>query len=1204
MSILPLTVAAAFVAASAAAVADVKVEKLGDDLWRVRMSRDGKWPESGMNRYGVLSDLPVLETGESLEVLKVKPSVAQVGKGFEVSFPLKADSEVYGLGDVCRTNVMRRGAKYEIWVKNVHAYIPVPVAFVSEGWGVFVNSTWRHFFDVGAEDPGVLKVSAPQGDVDFYFFTGDGYAALLDVYTRLTGRPALLPVWGYGFTYVCNENMDEFNVLAEAHTFRREGIPCDVIGLEPGWMSTNYDHTTRKDWHPDRFRFPRWAPNGNIGVWGRTEATIWPQALAGMGFKLSLWLCCDYDLFRYEEQCAAGVARKAGRQPDLRAGIPEFWEDDRITGAAPKKGKRNEPEKEFEEGKLPWFEHLKKFVDQGAQAFKLDGAWQVTEHKPDRKWANGMTTEEAHNLYPLVYDKQMARGYEDYTGKRAMVYSAGGYAGVQQYVATWAGDTGGGPKPLASLLNLAFSGHPNQSCDMQIGDPRSRHFGFLQTWSQQNNWYYWKQAWYMAPDKQAAFREYIRLRYRILPYLYTASARAARTGWPVTHPLALEFPGAGYAQCATTYMLGDSLLVSAFTDETEIPPGVWFDWWTGEKVVGPSKRGEAVSETHGGGLYVKAGAIIPTWPVKQHLEKGWNDEVVFEVWPSADGDAELYEDDGISLGYRSGAYAITPLSLRLDGKGRITFRVGERKGAFDGMPEKRRMKVRLHFGERTEECDLGLVGGEGTVWQKAAAVELKTGPDRVESPLSVPYRRVGTLRPRAVGEIKSSNWTLGCECLDRDYADFEQYKRFIAPLGIKTVRLQAGWAKSEREKGVYDLAWLDKIVDYLVAQGVNVLMETSYGNPIYKGGGGPSLSMGIPTGEEGLAAWDRWIERLSGHFATRVRDWAMWNEPDNSAANTPDLLADFNVRTAKIIRRNVPNARIAGLSLARSDPKFFGECLREMGEGAKLFDWFIYHGYEKAPESSYDSVEALKAVLAKHAPAAKMRQGENGCPSDYTGEFALSCVPWTEYSQAKWDLRRMLGDLGHDVESAVFTFCDFNHIGRGMNTKGLVRANTRHEVVGLKRAYYAVQNAVSVFDDTLSRVRDNPVKATDPTIVAYEYRKSDGRPVYVFWKSADELLVEPADPSVPRSRPVVKPVHVRPGDSFELHPIELTAAGKPLSDPVWVDLMTGRIYEFPSESLAPDGDSTTYFSVPAYDSPCLLTERSVVLAAPGASSGR
>ena len=680
MSILPLTVAAALVAASAAAVADVKVEKLGDDLWRVRMSRDGKWPESGMNRYGVLSDLPVLETGESLEVLKVKPSVAQVGKGFEVSFPLKADSEVYGLGDVCRTNVMRRGAKYEMWVKNVHAYIPVPVAFVSEGWGVFVNSTWRHFFDVGAEDPGVLKVSAPQGEVDFYFFTGDGYAALLDVYTRLTGRPALLPVWGYGFTYVCNENMNEFNVLAEAHTFRREGIPCDVIGLEPGWMSKHYDFSTRKDWHPDRFHFPYWAPNGNIGVWGRTEATIWPQALAGMGFKLSLWLCCDYDLFRYEEQCAAGVARKAGRQPDLRAGIPEFWEDDRITGAAPKKGKRNEPEKEFEEGKLPWFEHLKKFVDQGAQAFKLDGSKQVTEHSADREWANGMTTEEAHNLYPLVYDKQMARGYEDYTGRRAMVYSAGGYAGVQQYVATWAGDTGGGPKPLASLLNLAFSGHPNQSCDMQIGDPRSRHFGFLQTWSQQNNWDYFYEPWTLPDDIQVAFRSYGHLRYRLIPYIYGAAAEAARTGWPVMRALPLVYPDVPeYDRCTTTYMFGDNLLVAAYTSEVCVPEGLWHDWRTGETVQGPCRRPVTLAADWGGALLVKAGAIIPTWPMRNSIVAGWSNRVVFEVWPSADGEATLYEDDGETLAYRTGAYALVPLSVQRTPTGAV-FKVGRRHG--------------------------------------------------------------------------------------------------------------------------------------------------------------------------------------------------------------------------------------------------------------------------------------------------------------------------------------------------------------------------------------------------------------------------------------------------------------------------------------------------------------------------------------------
>ena len=380
------------------------------------------------------------------------------------------------------------------------------------------------------------------------------------------------------------------------------------------------------------------------------------------------------------------------------------------------KPKRGELEKQFKEGELPWFEHLKKFVDQGARGFKLDGSWQVTDWNgvPDRKWANGMDNEEAHNLYPLVYDKQMSRGFEDYLGKRSMVYSAGGWAGVQQYVASWAGDTGGGVKPLASILNLGISGHSNHSCDMQIGDPRSRHFGFLQAWSQQNNWFYWKQAWYMSPEKQASFRAYGKLRYALMPYLYTAAAEAARTGWPVVRSLALEYPKArDYDQVITTYKLGDALLVSAFAQETVIPEGEWFDWWTDEPVKGPSVRREEVTELHGGGLYVKAGSIIPTWPVKKSLSKGWNDEVVLEVWPGADGTAELYEDDGTSLAYRTGAFARTPLSVSTQGD-EIRLAVGPRTGRFAGMPQTRRMRARFHLNGRIVERDLGPVGAEGT----------------------------------------------------------------------------------------------------------------------------------------------------------------------------------------------------------------------------------------------------------------------------------------------------------------------------------------------------------------------------------------------------------------------------------------------------------------------------------------------------------
>ena len=474
-------------------------------------------------------------------------------------------------------------------------------------------------------------------------------------------------------------------------------------------------------------------------------------------------------------------------------------------------------------------------------------------------------------------------------------------------------------------------------------------------------------------------------------------------------------------------------------------------------------------------------------------------------------------------------------------------------------------------------------------------VKPDTSDDRVESPLSVGMARIGTIRPRAAHEIAGSNWTLGCEVLDRDFANFEEYKDNVEPLGIKTIRLQGGWAKCEKEKGKYDFSWLDRIIDYARAKGLNILLETDYGNPIYEGGGGWDLAGGFPTSDEALAAWDAWVDAMSKHFRGRVRDWAMWNEPDiGKPAKTPESIAAFNVRTARIIKRNIPDARIAGLSLARNKPEYLDECLRLMGEDVKLFDWIIYHGYAPAPEMSYANVEAQKEVLAKYNPAAKMRQGENGCPSEMATRFALSRIPWSEYSQAKWDMRRMLGELGHDVESSVFTICDFNHIGREINLKGLLRANENKEVIAVKRAYYAVQNVVSVFDNSLTRVKDSTFGTKDMTLSTHEYRKADGRPVFVFWTHSDEVVkTDKAKGVLGEGEFTVK--YLRPGDSFVTRPAMLKYAGAPLKDPVWVDLLTGRIYAFPKKDMLVHSNGVTFVNVPVYDSPCLLTERSVVL---------
>ena len=716
----------------------VRVDVLGERLFRIRHSKSTQWTESGLNRYGIFSTVfpevafertenggvyTITTKGARLTINRKDGAIAlaaadgnaltqqaapvfETSGGYDVRFTLAKDERIYGLGDVSRENIMRRPGVYEFWVRNVKAYIPIPVMLSNRGWGLLMNTTWRNTMDIGKGDPDRIICTAARSDLDYYLFCGPDYRSLLDTYTSFSGRPALLPVWGYAFTYVCNENIDAFNMMNEALTFRREGMPCDVIGLEPGWMSKNYDGSTAKEWHPQRFPIPKWAPKGPHTFLG---------ALKRKGFKLSLWLCCDYDLGVYEEQLLTGQKSvKAGAKAAVAAGDPgDFEKDEHLnkpTGAKKKAAAKRDEAQALE----PWFEHLKNFVDQGASAFKLDGSSQVIEH-PSRKWGNGMTDEEMHNLYPVIYAKQMARGFEDHTKRRSMVYSAGGYAGVQQFVASWAGDTGGGPKPLASMLNLGLSGHSNHSCDMDVFSIEGIHFGFLQTWAQQNNWAYWRQPWLLEDAQIAAFRAYGQLRYRLLPYLYSTAAEAALTGYPVMRAMSMLYPDdPAWDASRGQYMLGDSLLVSAFSKEVRLPKGVWTDFWSGKRLDGPATVPVQITPTQGGALLVKSGAIIPIWPACDHVERGWSPEVGLLVYPAASSSFTLYEDDGESLAYRKGKFARTRLTCETTGK-TVTLTIGGREGSYDAMPASRDFTATIHLSARPHTVTLD--GVTLTDWQ-------------------------------------------------------------------------------------------------------------------------------------------------------------------------------------------------------------------------------------------------------------------------------------------------------------------------------------------------------------------------------------------------------------------------------------------------------------------------------------------------------
>jgi len=491
----------------------------------------------------------------------------------------------------------------------------------------------------------------------------------------------------------------------------------------------------------------------------------------------------------------------------------------------------------------------------------------------------------------------------------------------------------------------------------------------------------------------------------------------------------------------------------------------------------------------------------------------------------------------------------------------------------------------------------------GTVLANSQSPVIRTDAERNATALDVRMKRIGTLRPRSAAEVGRSNWIVDGAPLDRDFVDFDKYCDYLPALGVSRIRIFSGWAKCERVRGRIDVAWLDHIVDWCKAHSIEAVFELCYGNPLYPGAGGAGLRDGIPTSEEGLAAWDRWVDFLAGHFKGRVREWTVWNEPDINPvlAKSPATVAAFNVRTAKILRRHMPDCRIHGLALADNRDTHLAAHLRPMGADVKLFDTFVYHGYVMNPDSSYDMVEKQKKVLAELAPHAKLRQGENGCPSEWLDRFALQKHAWSEVSQAKWDLRRMLGDLGHDVESGLFCFVDINYGPPTYpipfcNRKGYLRLNASNDVVRIKRAYYAVQNAVSVFDGKVRRVASGALAScTDRTVSLYEYRAANGSPLLAFWQHGP-VKVDGGDVTFEPGAPVKTALdpNCAPGDSFETRGIVLGWKGRPFTDPVWVDLMTGWVFELPRDRQVIHSGGIDFVEIPSYDSPCLLTERSAL----------
>lgn len=679
----------------------VCVTFLSDDILRFQMAPAGEpFRDSALNRYGFVSPSNGKRFGaafargdqgftgetaavrlkfrEDTRVLRIIEKVngtvvfrqttatlpgGEGGAGY-VACEAAEEEDWVGFGDQTRERLFHRGHRADCWVLNVKSYIPVPFFMSTRGVGILVNSTHRVRFDMAASQHNVYSWEDPRGVVDYYVFVGTSFKDLLAKYTSVAGRPKLPPAWAFGLWYICRTQANDYEAVQDALNFRREQIPCDVIGLEPGWMERHYDATTEKAWSKERFPIPPWAPNGPDNF---------IDVIKRMGYHFELWLCNTYDL-SYEADRRASAAERAAADAEPEAESAAGAEQDENLGLVHRMDRVTKPEE-------PWFDHLKKFVDQGVDFFKQDGNEQVDVH-PDRLYGNGMGDKEMHNLYPLLYAKQMYEGFAEYTGRRPVVFTPAGWAGFQAWCGTWTGDVGGGPGTLCSMLNTSLVGHSWCTNDMEVHSKEGMHFGYLQPWAQINSWTYFRMPWVQGEELLACHRFYARLRSRLVPYLYSWAYQATQTGQPLLAPLPLEFPDDPACRAVrNAYLLGRDMLVVAFAPEVYLPRGRWRDFWTGEVAEGGQTTRIGWPADRGGGLFLREGAIVPLGPVMQYRGEKPLDAFEVHVFP-AEGPTEfaLYDDDGVSFDHLNGDYALT--TLRICGRESVRIEVSAPEGRY------------------------------------------------------------------------------------------------------------------------------------------------------------------------------------------------------------------------------------------------------------------------------------------------------------------------------------------------------------------------------------------------------------------------------------------------------------------------------------------------------------------------------------------
>lgn len=462
----------------------------------------------------------------------------------------------------------------------------------------------------------------------------------------------------------------------------------------------------------------------------------------------------------------------------------------------------------------------------------------------------------------------------------------------------------------------------------------------------------------------------------------------------------------------------------------------------------------------------------------------------------------------------------------------------------------------------------------------------------------------GKVKTKSSAEVCFSRLGIGFEKLDRAVFDPNKAYEKVAALGVKWVRLQSGWARCEKEKGVYDFAWLDEIVDNFLSRSMVPWLNVSYGNPLYTECAKKSFgAVGCPpiNSEEALQAWLDYVAALVKHFEGRVTYYEIWNEPDcdyswkhdGEDLPRPDAseYGEFCLATAKVIRKTSPDAKILGFGLSNLNRNlsFVSEAL---SKGILPYlDGISFHSYTVDDFNRVNRIEQLRALCRGAGKDVDIVQGETGSQSRSDGAGAMKGFAWTPERQKKHLLRYMICDFAADVVfSSHFTTVDMIEALRGvLGDKNSYLDYGYFGVLGAtfdedgfstgeyapKPSYYALQNLAAIFAEDwkpeilpLSRRilpcrRVNGEDCNDVTLMGYGFRRPDGSAAYAYW-NAVPLLTHTYEGTV----------------SFFVPPS--------LGEARLVNPADGTVYRIPESMTEPSGDGILLKNLPVTDSPLLL----------------